>query len=83
MTTITKLPNTLKSFEALKIMLDLEIRTDPESLLGHSILLAISQKKKYSEVIQFVKDCARDNMELVACVIGVELTHRILNFDLC
>lgn len=85
MATLTQLPNLTKSFEKLKIILDLEtyITNNPKTLTGIAILNAIEGKKfTIEQILQYVKDQAQDCPQTMIGAIGEELTNRILNFKL-
>lgn len=77
---MTELPDIAKSLQKIKIMLDLETKTDYNTILGHSILTAIYFKKPPDEVIDFIKSQIKQNTNAVISVIGEELTESIINF---
>jgi len=76
----SKLPDLAKSFQKLKIMLDLQIAATGDDLISHAIRLAIYKKKPPTETISWLKSQATDNPKIMAEVIGEELTETILNF---
>lgn len=76
----TKLPDLAKSFQKLKIMLDLQIAATGDDLISHAIRLAIYKKKSPAETISWLKSQATDNPKIMAEVIGDELTQIILNY---
>lgn len=77
---VTKLKCLGKSFEELKIIMDLAYKADGKTSLGSAILNAI-QSKEYTtdEIISFVKSQALDNPSVMYDVIGKELTDKIIN----
>lgn len=78
--TFGQLPDLAAPLQKIKIMLDLEAKTDQNTIVGHSILKAIYDKQKPDSIIDYVRSQASDNKELMYDVIGQELTERILNF---
>lgn len=74
---LTNITNFGKAAQKLKILLDLEERTNKNTLLGHSFMIAINNRIPTDEIIQYVKDCIRDNKYSVTGVIGEDLTQRI------
>jgi hypothetical protein len=77
---LTKLPDLAKSFQKLKIMVDLDIKATGDSLLAFSIRLALYKKESPDEIITWIKSQATDNPKIIAEVIGDELTQTILNY---
>ena len=80
-TTLEQLPDLAASFTKLRILIELR-NADPDTTLGHSILLAFFKKIPSNEIIKFVKSQAKDNPKLMYTVIGEDLTKTILNFQL-
>ena len=77
---LTKLPDLAKSFQKLKIMVDLDINATGDSILAFAIRLALYKKESPDEIITWVKSQATDNPKIMAEVIGAELTETILNY---
>jgi hypothetical protein len=76
---LCKIGNLGKSFEMLKILLDLETNVSEKTAFGFSIRLAIKNKKPAVQIIDMIKDQAQDNHEAVARVVGEALTQKIIS----
>ena len=83
MATLTSLPNMAKSFDKLKIILDLAKRADAGTSTGKAILLAIKNNTDKDEIIRWLKGIIADgNKRQLAYCISEELATRIENFQL-
>lgn len=76
----TNLPDLVKSFETLKLSIDLYSAVDPESVFGYSVRKAIDEKRTLG-AIMMVRDqclvCPGEMQELL----GEELYLKIKSFE--
>lgn len=74
---LTELPDIAKSFQKVKLLIDLEA-IPQNSVFSLAVVKGI-REHKVKEVLQMIKDQAQDNRKLVAEIIGEKLLTQIEN----
>lgn len=74
---LMELPDIAKSFQHIKLVIDLEA-IPQNSVFAIAIIRGIKENKA-NEVIQMIKEQAQDNRNLVAEIIGEKLLTQIEN----
>lgn len=79
MSNLSTLPDLSKSLQIMKIIDELPLKADHNTLIGAVIINACLTKQPAKEIIQMIKDQATDNYKAMVNVIGRTLTNEILN----
>lgn len=74
-----KLPDLAKTFQKLKISLDLTQKVNDKSLIGMAILIGL-QEKKFDEVLDMIYEQSCCNRPAMEDIVGVDLLLEIEDY---
>lgn len=67
-----------KSFQKLKIILDLENKVSADTSFGFAILNAIENKKPVDEILIMIFEQYKDNSRIVTEIVGEKIMEKII-----
>jgi len=80
---ICKTKDLSKTFEILKIMLDLETNLNLNSSFAQTIKFGIDKRQPPKEIFQMIKDQVNDgNRKAVEFAISAEVTDKIMDYEI-